>query len=90
MSDNSSESGGKSLGVRFAESTVGEPIITLLLFITSSFWISFATVGLLIFISSLFMGDTVIAGIIALFGLSGIFVGVLGYVSYLVYVRARD
>lgn len=90
MSDNSSESDGKSIGVRFAESAIGEPIITLLLFITSSFWISFATVGLLIFISSLFMGDTVIAGIVALFGLSGIFVGVLGYVSYVLYAQVRD
>lgn len=79
----------KALGVRFAESTVGEPIIASLLFIAGSFWLILAAIGVLITLVAMAIWDGVMAGVIGVFGLSGIFVGLLGYGVFqlIVYIK---
>lgn len=89
---NPEDEGGKALGVRFAESSVGKPIIAGLLFVTGSFWLTIAAVGVLVTVAAIAMsdrlvagfvvGDGTIAGITGIFGLSAIFVGLLGYGIY--------
>lgn len=81
---------GKSLGVQFAESTVGEPIIEGLLFITNSFWLMVATVGVLLSLIAMIMGYGVLAGVIGVFGFSAIFVGLLGYGTFLLLVHLKE
>lgn len=93
-SSNSENEDTRSLGVRFAESRVGRPIVAGLLFITASFWLTIAAVGTVItvfallmsdtLVSSVVVGDGTIAGITGIFGLSAIGVGLIGYAAYLV------
>lgn len=70
---------GKSLGVRFAESSVGKPIVAVLLFVTGSFWMTVTAVGVLLLAVAFVVREGVLAGIIGTFGLSAVFVGLLGY-----------
>lgn len=84
------ETDDKSVGVQFAESTVGRPIIGGLLFITSSFWLMVASAGVLLTLLGIGIGDGAMAGIIGVFGLSGIFVGLVGYAALLLYVNRQE
>ncbi|MFP8956595.1 hypothetical protein ACLI4Y_07690 [Natrialbaceae archaeon A-CW3] len=86
----SAEQNRKSLGVRFAESSVGEPVINGLLFITNSFWLMLAAAGVILVVIAAAVGEGVMAGITGVFGLSAIAVGAFGYLSYLYYVSRQD
>lgn len=81
---------GKSLGVRFAESRIGKPIVGSLLFVTGSVWLTVTGVGLLLLIAAFVIGEGVPAGIIGTFGVSGVFVGVLGYTLVQVLKYRKD
>lgn len=84
------EQNRESLGVRFAESSVGEPIVNGLLFVASSFWLMLTAVGVLLLVIAAAVGEGVMAGITGVFGLSAIVVGSFGYLAYLAYVTRQD
>lgn len=84
------ESNGKSIGVRFAESSIGSPIISVLLFITDSFWLSLTAVGVLITLVALGLWNGVMAGVLGVFGLSGILCGLLGHGTYYLLTYRQD
>lgn len=84
------ENEGKALGVRFAESRVGRPIVRGLLFITGSFWITVTAVGVLLMVVAFVMWEGVMAGIIGTFGISAVFVGLLGHVIVFALKQRKD
>lgn len=81
-SSDSSSNDRKKIGVRFAESTVGKPIISALLYITSSFWLTFIAVGVLLVLMANVVLKGLLAGILGVFGLSSILIGLLGHTVY--------
>lgn len=84
------ENSTKALGVKFAESAVGRPIIAGLLFITGSFWLMLTAVGAVLVLVAVAIRDGVMAGVIGIFGLSGVAIGLFGYGVYLWFVNRRD
>ncbi|MCU4751240.1 hypothetical protein OB919_04460 [Halobacteria archaeon AArc-curdl1] len=80
----------KSIGVRFAESTVGAPIVAGLLFIANSFWLLLTTTGVVLTLVAIAMWDGVMAGVIGVFGLSAIGLGLFGYIVVLWYVSRSE
>lgn len=80
----------KSLGVRFAESRAGRPVVAGLLFVASSFWLLLASSGVVLVVLAVALREGVMAGIIGVFGLSAIAVGLVGYLAYLLYVNRQD